>query len=142
MTLENWNRIRYFTPREKWGDWTWLQEDLIFKLDAMRRFAGVPIIIHCAYDTFGHSKDSYHYKGMAADLHFVGRNLLDQFIIASRFFSGIGCYDETVWQHSGLHVDIRRTAATVPEARWGATRINGKRTYVKLNSEFFESTGD
>jgi len=118
MTKNDWERVKWFSPEENWGDPYRIYKKLIFMLDAMRDFAGVRVIIHCAYETSGHSPNSYHYKGMAVDLHFEGLNLLDQFIIASRWdFGGIGVYP--FWKNPGLHVDIRPIPEKyTKEARW------------------------
>jgi len=131
MTWEEWKKIRYFSPRENWGDPEKIEFRLVFLLDCLRQFIGCPIIIHCG--TQGtHTKGSYHYVGKAVDCHAVGISLLDFYLAAERFpFGGIGVYP--YWNNPGLHLDIRPLPGKRrPEARWG--RVNGE--YVSLNGKF------
>jgi len=119
MTDALWERIKFFKKTEKWGDWTKLHAELVFLLDAFRLYVGKSVIIHNAYSAAGHSDDSYHYLGMAVDLHVKGLSLVDQFIAASRFdgFNGIGLYPD--WTNPGLHLDIRpHKLKFEPDARW------------------------
>jgi len=131
MTEEDWERITHFRPSEKWGDWRKVAARLIYCLDLLRTAAGRPIIVHCAYETEGHTAGSYHYLGMAADIHIVGLHVVDQFLLASRLpdFGGIGAYP--YWAAPGIHVDIGQ-----PGRRW-ARDANG--TYVPMNWEFIRS---
>ena len=127
-----WKRLKYFNPKESWGDPERINPRLLILLDALREYIKVPIIIHCG--TQGkHSANSYHYKGMAVDCHAKGINLFDFYLAAERFyFTGIGVYPE--WNNPGLHLDIRPCDVGCPQARWG--RVDGE--YVPLNSEFFK----
>jgi len=114
MTLRQWNRLRYFSIFENWGDPFRMHSKLLFALDRLRAFIGYPCIIHCG--TQGqHSPNSYHYKGMAVDCHFENVSLIDQWLAAERFpeFLGIGLYPQ--WNNPGLHLDIRNTKM---RARW------------------------
>jgi hypothetical protein len=132
MTNSSWDSIKFFKKTEDWGDWTKLHVDLILGLDAFRNFVNKPIIIHCAYSISGHSDNSYHYKGMAVDLHVKDLSLVDQFLAVSRFdvFNGIGLY--TDWEHPGLHLDIRPLKCRFDyDARW--LRAHG--VYLPLVAE-------
>lgn len=130
----DWSKIRWFSPEENWGDIFKIHPQLVELLDRMREYAGRPIIIHEAYATSGHSPNSYHYLGMAADCHIKGLNVIDQYLIAERFpWGGIGVYGRDVWNRPGLHVDVRPG-----HARWGCMKVEGKRKYVPLNAEFIE----
>lgn len=117
MTPEDWENIRFFSPEEAWGDPYKMDHNLIIRLDQLRELAGKPIIIHCGYATEGHSLNSFHYKGMAADLHIEGYSLLDQYLLAEQAgpFGGIGVYPD--WSRPGLHLDVRPG----PHKRWGRT---------------------
>jgi len=115
---KDWALLRHFTKTEKWGDWRKVHRKLAFVLDAMRQYAGRPVILHNVYDSDGHSDGSYHYDGMAADWDIPGLPVIDQFIIACRFgFGGIGIYPH--WNSPGIHTDIRPLANEfTPESRW------------------------
>lgn len=127
----DWTKIKYFSKDENWGDISKIQDDLIYRLDKMREYAGRPFIIHCAYELTGHSKNSYHKLGMAVDGHFKDINLIDQFLIADKFFgdAGIGIYGRDVWNNPGLHLDIRPYIA-----RWAYK----KGAYISISNEYFQ----
>ncbi len=114
MKPDDWECIHHFGPEEKWGDPAMMRMPLVLAVDQLRHTAGSAGIIHCGYEIGGHSRGSYHYFGMATDLHLVGLTLLEQYLLAERVgFGGIGCYP--FWNNPGLHLDIR------PEqfhARW------------------------
>ncbi len=46
MTKEDWEKIKWFTPDENWGDPDKMSPHLIFYLDKLRTFIGHKIIIH------------------------------------------------------------------------------------------------
>lgn len=123
MTEADWRLVRRFKPTENWGDWHKVHRRLVFALDALAEFADRPVILHNAYDEDGHTDGSYHYRGLAADIHIAGLHVMDQFIIASRFdeFNGIGVYPG--WNNPGLHLDIRPSKDRLsPDSRWLRTR--------------------
>ena len=128
MTKEEWKEIKWFSPQEAFGDPDKMSFDLLKRLDALREFCGNPIIIHYAYATGGHSENSQHYLGNAADLHIEGTTLINQYLLSERFnFGGLGIYPE--WNDPGLHCDVRRKGKEEPYNRWA--KVNGK--YVFLN---------
>lgn len=128
MTSNEWKEIRHFSPVENWGDASKMSYDLLRRLDALREFCGNGIVIHCGYETGGHSEKSQHYLGNAADLHIEGVSLINQYLLAERFdFAGIGLYPG--WNRPGLHCDVRLKAKEESYNRWA--RLNGK--YVFLN---------
>lgn len=105
-------KVKHFTRDEKndlgkicWGDPDKINPKLIFLLDEMRDFAGIPFKIN--YGTQGvHSPTSQHYYGNAIDGYFPGITIKEQFMIAIRFpFTGIGLYP--CWNNPGLHLDVR-----------------------------------
>lgn len=111
MTLEKWTTVKRFHMQEKWGNPLMMDEEFIFLLDSFAIKVGHPIIIHCGYDTDGHSPQSYHYKGRAADLHINGVPLIQQYRMAKDFgFTGIGVYRH--WRNPGLHLDNRTKPAS------------------------------
>tara|TARA_Y100000310_G_C20635866_1_gene791119 strand:- start:358 stop:777 length:420 start_codon:yes stop_codon:yes gene_type:complete len=134
MTPKRWSVIKYFSVAEAWGDPHKMDIDLILALDKLREAADKPIIIHGGYAESGHSENSYHYRGMAADLHIEGYSLLDQFLLAERqgVFGGIGVYPFPEWNNPGLHLDVRKSYQK--PVRWA--RIDGK--YVGLTAEIFQ----
>ena len=130
MTQKDWNTIRYFKMNENWGDPFQMEKELMVKLEKLRGYIKKPIVIHCGYSVDGHSSQSYHYKGMAVDMHIVGLSLLDQYLVAELFdFWGIGVYP--FWNNQGLHLDIRTDKIT----RWVR---NDKNVYTSLNSAAFK----
>ena len=126
-----WKKIRYFTPDEEWGNAGKVNPYLIIALDELRHKVGSPIIVHCAYSTSGHSKNSMHYEGKAVDFHIKGMSLVDQYLAAEKIglFNGIGVYP--FWNNPGLHIDIR----TKP-ARWGR---NAAGVLCALNAKFINT---
>ena len=123
MTKNEWNQIEHFDPKEKWGDSEKMSFELLKRLDALREFCGHRIIIHCGYAVNGHTKDSQHYLGRAADFHIAGVSLVNQYLLAERFnFGGIGVYPE--WNNPGLHCDVRHKDHEEPQDRW--VRIRGQ----------------
>ncbi len=108
--MKDWfkKNINYFTWQEFGAHPEKTAKPLLLALDRLRDKAACPIIIHCAYDTSGHSPNSYHYKGSAADLHFKG-NLtpLEQYCFISMVpgLNGVGWYPG--WNNPGWHVDLR-----------------------------------
>jgi len=133
MDREDWLRVEHFTEKENWGDASKMDKTLLWALDHLRKIAGAPIVIHCGYAEGGHTNGSYHYKGMAADLHIGRISLVDQFLIASSIpeFMGIGTYP--FWNNPGLHLDVRPTAQ---RATWGQ---NASGMYVSLDGKFLRS---
>jgi hypothetical protein len=107
MTDEEWKKLKYFKITENWGDPYKMDYQLLLALEKFRSMLNKPITIN--YGTQGsHVSGSYHYKGMAVDLHVKGMELFDVFMIAIRIpeFGGIGLYPE--WNNPGLHLDIRQ----------------------------------
>jgi len=127
----DWKKVKHFDKNENWGDVSRVDPFLIYSLDVLREMAGRPIIIHCAYKKSGHSNNSQHYHGKAADIHIKGLNVVDQYLIAEKcgMFNGIGVYP--FWSSPGLHVDIRQTPA-----RCGR---NAAGVYMPLDSKFIYS---
>lgn len=130
MTTTEWEQMNHFSPDENWGDPTEMSFNLLKRLDALREFCGNPIVIDCGYATNGHTKNSQHYLGKAADFHIVGVSLINQYLLAERFnFGGIGVYPG--WNNPGLHCDVRYKDEEQPQDRWA--RINGR--YVILTEK-------
>jgi len=130
MTETDWRRVDHFSPKENWGDPNEMDQRIVFELDALRGFVGRPIVIHCGYEE--RTTGGYHPMGLAVDCHIVGLNLLDQFLVASRFgFKGIGAYPW--WNNPGLHLDMRINAKH--RATWGSV---GPKQYVQLDADFIK----
>jgi len=77
---------------------------------------GLEILIHSLYDTGGHSKNSYHYKGLACDFSFTPNRqyyfttqikYLVDYLTKNNIYDkiGLGIYYE--WRNRGFHLDIR-----------------------------------
>ena len=99
--------IQWFRPEEFGAGVEHLHPLLILALDSLRGRLGVPIIIHEAYATTGHTPGSQHGEGRAVDCHAEGLPLGDFWLEAERqpSFTGIGLYP--YWTHPGLHLDTR-----------------------------------
>lgn len=119
MTI--WNIVGpEFTVTENWGAPKELCGFTLMLLKVLRIETGWPIVIHNAYETSGHSKNSQHYKKKAVDWHFATtvayadqvanvRSILQQFQMADSV--GFGIYP--FWNTPGFHTDSRGT-----KARW------------------------
>jgi len=109
MTDEQWKKIKYFSPRENWGNPEKMDFSLLEKLDLLRDTIGVPIFINKAWADRAkreHAPRSLHYEGKAVDCCAPKISLLEFFLFALRFdFGGIGLYP--FWNRPGLHLDIR-----------------------------------
>jgi hypothetical protein len=134
MNIADWNALRYFNPRENWGNPDEMEVALLIRLDHLRGLTGGHgIHINCAYATAGHAPNSYHYKGMAADGYIEDMSLLDQYLLSERVgFKGLGVYGRGVWNTPGLHWDIRDTLYF---SRWTRTASGA---YVPLTAEAFQ----
>lgn len=126
--------MNHFHPGEKWGNKNKVNGLLLLLLDIItdriKQYSWEnhkkvsPCIIHCAYQTTGHSTHSQHYKGNAADFHFENIALSDAYNIIMAVlkeyqveeFTGLGVYPDR--RTPGFHLDVRGE-----KARW--SRING-----------------
>ena len=129
-----WDTIEpYFLKKEPWGEPDKISGLLLLTLHNIRLRSSWPMIIHCG--TQGkHCKNSYHYKGLAVDFHFIPPNnsisfrdqarFLMQYLVDMQFsdFTGLGVYPD--WKHPGFHLDCRGF-----KARW--LKQNGE--YVGIN---------
>lgn len=130
MNPNQWGRIRYFAPTERWGDPARMNFDLLQALDRLRARVGRVIKIHCGYDQ---RPSGQHPKGRAVDCHIVGLSPMLQFLAAIRHreFTGIGLY--LWWNNPGLHLDNRPLRYGEPRALWGSP---GKGVYVPMDAAF------
>lgn len=138
-SLRDWDSFKYFSPNsmvDNWGDPIKMDYILIAKLDDLRDYLKMPIIVTSGFRP-GNTK-SQHAMGKAVDIIVPDfrKPLIDLFIEAGRFgFTGIGMYDD--WKYhskvvGGLHLDVRESE----EARWiGHRNSNGRNQYFPLDSE-------
>jgi|SRR4029077_915834 uncharacterized protein YcbK (DUF882 family) len=101
-----------------------LDDNLLDGLEALRRLAGVPVVVNAGYRCRQHNQEvggvpnSQHTQGLAADIRLPGLSLQRMYELALEVpqFSrgGIGAYDGDL-----LHVDVRDH-----RARWA--RVDGK----------------
>ena len=106
--------------------------DLISKLQDFRSFIGRPVIIPSAYRTDSYNKqcggaeNSYHLRGMAADVYCDGVKAIVIALWAEfNGFGGIGIYLDR--DREFVHLDTRPT-----KYRW----VNRNGTNQKINSIF------
>lgn len=124
----DWSDIKYFTeeefrPADYDGDFN-MGMGFLLKLDTLRSQIDSPVVIHKngGFAVKGHSRNSLHYRGLAADLHIGAgnstrpRDALQQAILAYKWsFLSIGIYP--FWNSPGLHLDDR-TAIGLPKTVW------------------------
>jgi uncharacterized protein YcbK (DUF882 family) len=101
-----------------------LDDNLLDGLEALRKLAGVPVVVNAGYRCRQHNQEvggvpnSEHTRGLAADIRLPGLSLQRMYELALEVpqFSrgGIGAYDGDF-----LHVDVRDH-----RARWA--RVDGK----------------
>lgn len=90
--------------------------ELVSKLETLRRLAGKPVLVNSGYRCPAHNRavggaaNSYHLKGMAADIRVPGLVLAELNKLAQQAgFTGIGTYPSQGF----IHVDVRGY-----QARW------------------------
>jgi hypothetical protein len=140
MNVSDFAHLPNFSPAEAWGDVKKVQWYHVIHLQQVREeLRGYahdwPMEIHCSYATSGHSDNSYHYKGLATDFHFVSHETIAyQYEILElaleslnlSHFVGIGIYPK--WNNPGFHFDSRGF-----RARWIAKE--GKYIYEMAKIE-------
>jgi uncharacterized protein YcbK (DUF882 family) len=141
MTKEDWERIKYFTPNESWGDSFKMDRDLIFLIDTLRGLFHHPFVIHCGYQHRPEKPKSQHNFGRAVDFHIEGIPFRDAVDLMLAFIGppprgigvagkiGLGIY--THWNYPGFHLDTRGK-----RARWGALTENGRQIYVSFAAAY------
>jgi uncharacterized protein YcbK (DUF882 family) len=141
MKQQDWLRLCYFSPRERWGDPLMMDRETVLLLDTLRGLSGFPFVIHCGYDRSGHTQHSQHYIGKAVDFHIEGlpfKDAVDLIIeltgppptgIGVHETLGLGIYPH--WTTPGFHLDTRGTFA-----RWGAVTQQGRQVYVSWDKAY------
>jgi len=142
MTI--WGKVKHFHPKENWGESSRVNGMLILLLDKItgevkkycwREYKRIsPCIIHCAYETSGHSVNSQHYTGNAADFHFENISAIKAFELILKVlkdyqmdeFVGLGVYPD--WYKPGFHLDVRGY-----KARW--SQVIGKYRHINEGLE-------
>ncbi len=146
MKFEDWENLKYMKKDENWGDPSKMSSLLLYSLDALRDYAGVPLLLACqAYSVSGHSLKGEHPKGNAADIRLAGLSALEMYLLVERFnFTGIGVYPISTGG-AFLHTDVRKLASNEKEARWIAIPNDGSDpenkgswTYLALNAKNFK----
>jgi uncharacterized protein YcbK (DUF882 family) len=128
----DWEKIKHFSPSEKWGDPAQMEFFIVQALDDLAEYVKRRIYVNCGFDPT--RKTGQHPLGKAIDCCCPDMQLFDFFLAATRFpvFRGIGVYPE--WNRPGLHLDNRLLSSHLsPRDLWGCR--NGK--YVVLNRDFF-----
>lgn len=137
-----WEMVEYFSPTEKWGNPDRMNGCLILTLNAVRGVYDYDptahrFVIHCGFDTQGHTEKSQHYVGNAVDFHVEDIGIDDPFHVQvvkmNRALKelqlldhvGLGIYPQ--WNSPGFHLDVRGK-----KGRWGM--LNGE--YVSFSKAF------
>ena len=141
MTAVDWHNVKNFKRSEfitrDDPDASRTAPAIIAIIDSMRTRAGVPIVIHAAYARSGHSKASWHYKGLAVDLSFrcdpCILPMTDQLALIEDYaaINGVGCYLH--WAHPGWHIDLRPD----PRLYWFGN-ADGTYSYFRVAKTFRE----
>ena len=119
MNIKVFDNLLHFRPSENWGDIELLQWHHVHHLELIRKTMIMqgndwPMIIHNSAATTGHSKDSYHYRGLATDFHFNTPISLFEQLQALKHalrrvslfnYVGLGFYLD--WRIPGFHLDSR-----------------------------------
>lgn len=107
-----WDKVRFFTKEEWKQNPDRVSKKLVLTVDDLRYRASLinprtTCIIHEAWASSGHAPKSYHYTGLAVDLHFTHLDIMDQWGILSscRAIGGLGYYPD--WNNPGWHIDLR-----------------------------------
>jgi len=116
MTNIDWSTVKHFNAGENWGDVNQVHPQLVYALDLMRSMSHHAIHLSpvegAAYATSGHAPNSYHYKGMAADVFSETDPVKFAWVVLrTPAIRGIGLYPYWSGGHlqiyGGWHLDIR-----------------------------------
>lgn len=135
----DWTKIKHFKAKE-FGDGDKMDVRLVNRLDAFAEELGHPVIVTAGFANDGHSPNSYHYKGMAADIIIPDLNLLDVYLLAEKFgWKGLGIYP--FWKYhnirvGGLHVDERDMPA-----RWWRNETGEYHTFTSNSLRYLIKKG-
>ena len=128
-----WEKLKWFIKGEAWGNPDEMNGCLLLLLDAVREIVGKEFVIHCGYETDGHTSASQHYMGNAVDFHVLTtlpfQKQIDRMEEVLKGLQvdeavGLGAYHD--WYNKGFHLDVRGF-----KARWA--RIDGE--YVSIDSK-------
>ena len=119
-----WNKLKYFSKNEKWGDYKIINGFIILLLEQIRhdfenKKISSQLIIHSAYRS-NSSKDNKHSTASAVDFHFHNLDFKVAYTeliktlnyLQVHNFIGLGVYPQ--WRNPGFHLDIRDK-----KGRWG-----------------------
>jgi len=143
--MKIWTLLDHFNKYESWGNSGKVSGLILLSINAIREYCGWEFIVHCAYEESGHSKTSYHKKGLSIDGHFDPLVPFDLQIIKVEDalrdlqlddYMGVGLYP--TWKNlstneplSGFHFDCRGF-----KARWGwigEVDSKGRKKYCSYN---------
>ena len=119
-----WDKLRYFKRSEAWGNPDKINGFLLILFDEIRHRASAInpdayIVIHCGYELTGHSENSQHYIGNAADFHIVGLSFFTAYVLIVETLKDLQVSDKIGlganpdWNSPGFHLDVRGK-----KARW------------------------
>jgi uncharacterized protein YcbK (DUF882 family) len=138
--MDVWGKLKHFSKSENWGDPEKMDPEFLIQLDDFRHVIDKPCVLTCAaFANQGHSDQSYHYKGRAADVRFIDPTTREPltlrehiFIAMKAPFGGVGIY---TWSAMGpfLHLDNR--VAEYERKIW-VSKKEGQ--YENLSVEFLE----
>jgi len=129
MNDEQWKEMSFFNKEENWGSPESMDYRLLWLLDNIRKEIGKAFIVHCGFETSGHSQKSFHKEGMAVDLHVRGIGLYTAWELLDKMWwiGGVGIYP--YWNKPGFHLDIG------PRRRWCKNKDGN---YFKIVNGVFE----
>lgn len=137
MTPEDWKSVRHFEPSE-FSAPERMDYDFVKQLDAYRAKLGESVLINYSNGQEQHAAGSLHYEGKAADIMFHRHVTLDDWMMATRFFTEVGLYRD--WERDGqvlggLHVGYERFALSYAMQRkyWIGYKREGATLYVPFS---------
>jgi hypothetical protein len=115
MKAGDWDAIQHFHAGENWGDWTKMSYDFVRTLYTVRHLADTPFeLTSPAYTRrTGHSKDSLHYYGRAADFWLPRKTPFQAYDLLALTLKDMGVYNKVGfgfypdWTTPGFHFDDR-----------------------------------
>ncbi len=140
MRDSDWEKVKYFSIHDNFGDPYLMSPKLIFELDALRAYIKKPIHVLCGSQ--GIHKGDTHKNGLAVDIvcPSFAKSLFNFFIAASRFnFSGIGIYPHWVYNNvrcGGLHLDVRDMSIyteKISRAYWIGVKTTSGTQYIAFD---------
>ena len=141
-------KLKYFAASEFGVWWPFLDNDLLYGLDAFRQALGVPVQISPAHGAIGRvgkeAENSQHFLLESGQLRAIDILIPENVSLEHAYnvakslgiFSGIGVYPDWSPRH-GLHLDTRKNKVPDNPATWSGLKVvvNGVPKQIYKNVE-------